>query len=270
MTSKPTTEPAVAERPGNYALVNGIRLYYEDYGSGRPLVLLPGGMLTIELNFDPLIAELASGHRVLAVELQGHGRTEDIEREMTIDNLVDDVVALLRSLGILEADFLGFSLGGMVALGLALYHPHLVGALVIASTPYEADGFHPETRPESADPASPRLPTAADFAALQTAYREVAPDPEAFSTVQAKVAALVGSYEGWTSDEIRALQARTLILVGDNDFVRLDHAAEMARLVGHAELRVIAHTTHMEMTRRPQEVLEEVLAFLAPAGSTQG
>jgi pimeloyl-ACP methyl ester carboxylesterase len=247
---------------GKYADVNGIRLYYEEYGAGRPLVLLPGGMLTIGLTFGPMLGELAAGRRVIAIELQGHGHTEDIDRAMTIDNLVDDVVALLRSLEILEADVFGYSLGGMVALGLALYHPHLVGRLVLASTPYDAEGYHPETRPASFDPSSPRAPTAADGESWQAAYRAVAPEPERFDAVRAKVASLVEHYDGWTTDEIRALQAPTLLLLGENDFVRLEHAAEMAELIGHAQLRVLPGATHVDMTRRPEELLAAVLPFL--------
>jgi pimeloyl-ACP methyl ester carboxylesterase len=252
-----------AEATGHYALVNGVRLYYEEYGAGRPLILLHGGMLTIDLTFGPMIAELATQHRVIAIELQGHGHSADSERAMSIDNLIDDVVALVRSLEILEADFFGFSLGGIVALGLALYHPHLVGNLVLASTPYQADGYHADTRPESFDPSSSRMPTAADAESWLQAYRRVAPGAEGFAALQAKVSATVRDYEGWSRDEMRSLQARTLILVGDNDFVRLEHAEEMAQLIGHGQLTVIPHATHTELLRRPEEILATVVPFLA-------
>ena len=114
--------PRAAYRPTGmaYAPVNGLQLYYEIHGSGKPLVLLHGGLMTIDLNFGPLLEPLAGGRQVIAVELQGHGHTADIDRPMTIQALAGDVVALLDQLGIAEADLLGFSLGGLVAYAVAL------------------------------------------------------------------------------------------------------------------------------------------------------
>src|SRR2546429_8495697 len=122
-----------------YASVNGLELYYEIHGSGKPLVLLPGGLMTIDLNFGPLLKQLAATRQVIAVELQGHGHTADTDRPMTIGALASDVVALLDQLGIDQADLFGFSLGGLVAFGVAVGAPDRVGKMIAAS----ADPFRP-------------------------------------------------------------------------------------------------------------------------------
>src|SRR5207245_8925295 len=147
-----------------YAPVNGLQLYYETRGSGRPLVLLHGGLMTIDLNFGPLLEPLAASRQVIAVELQGHGHTADTDRAMTIEALAGDVIALLDHLGIAEADLFGFSLGGLVACAVALGARARVGKLIIAS----ADAHRPPGR-GSAPLTDHRLPTAADFQALRDA-----------------------------------------------------------------------------------------------------
>jgi pimeloyl-ACP methyl ester carboxylesterase len=155
-----------------YTSVNGLQLYYETHGSGRPLVLLHGGLLTIDLNFGPLLEPLAASRQVIAVELQGHGHTADTDRPMTIEALAGDVVALLDYLGVAEADFFGFSLGGLVACAVALSAPARVGKLIVAS----ADPHRPPGR-VSAPLDEDRMPTTADFQAWRDAYDAVAPDP---------------------------------------------------------------------------------------------
>ena len=137
-----------------YAPVNGLQLYYEAHGTGRPLVLLHGGLMTIDLNWGPLLEPLAATRQVIAVELQGHGRTADTDRPMTIEALADDVVALLDHLGIADADLFGFSLGGLVAYTIALGAPDRVGKLIVAS----ADAHRPPGR-ESVPLDDDRMPT---------------------------------------------------------------------------------------------------------------
>src|SRR5580658_5216382 len=195
-----------------YASVNGLRLYYEVRGSGRPLVLLHGGLLTIELSFGPLLGSLAASRQVIAVELQGHGRTADTDRPMTIEALAGDVVALLDHLRIAEADLFGFSLGGLVAYAVALGAPARVGKLIVAS----ADAHRPPGR-ESVPLDEDRMPTAADFQAMRDAYDAVAPDPAHFDEFAAKTSAMVHQVPGWT-DELRSLRAPTLLIFGDRDF----------------------------------------------------
>jgi pimeloyl-ACP methyl ester carboxylesterase len=239
-----------------YAPVNGLQLYYEIHGSGRPLVLLHGGLLTIGLNFGPMLEPLAASRQVIAVELQGHGHTADSGRALTIEALAGDVVALLDQLGIAEADVFGFSLGGLVACAIALGTPARVGKLIVAS----ADPHRPPGR-ESAPLGDDRLPTPADFQAMRDAYDQVAPDPAHFDEFAAKNSALVHEFPGWT-DELGTLQVPTLLLFGDRDFSPLPDVVEMFELLPNAQLAVLPGTTHVGITRRPGEVLALIKPFL--------
>jgi pimeloyl-ACP methyl ester carboxylesterase len=239
-----------------YAPVNGLRLYYETHGSGRPLVLLHGGLMTIDLNFGPLLAPLAERRQVIAVELQGHGRTADTGRPMTIEALAGDVVALLDQLGVAQADLFGFSLGGLVAYAVALGEPTRVGKLIVAS----ADAHRPPGR-ESVPPSGDRLPTQADFQAMRDAYAAVAPDPAHFEEFAARESALVHEFPGW-SDELRSLRAPTLLIFGDRDFSPLPDAVELFELLPDAQLAVLPGSTHVGLTRRPGEMLVLITSFL--------
>src|SRR5689334_18242071 len=239
-----------------YAPVNGLQLYYEIHGSGKPLVLLHGGLMTIDLNFGPLLEPLAGGRQVIAVELQGHGHTADTGRAMTIEALAGDVVALLDHLGIAEADLFGFSLGGLVAYAIALGAPARVGKLIVAS----ADAHRPPGR-ESAPLSEDRLPTPADFQEMRDVYDTVAPDPAHFDEFAAKTSAMVHQFPGWT-DELRSLQAPTLLIFGDRDFSPLPDVVEMFELLPNAQLAVLPGTTHIGVTRHHSEVLALITPFL--------
>jgi len=239
-----------------YASVNGLRLYYEIRGSGRPLVLLHGGLLTIDLNFGPLLEPLAASRQVIALELQGHGHTADTGRPMTIEALASDVVGLLDQLGIAEADLFGFSLGGLVAYAIAVGAPARVCKLIVAS----ADAHRPPGR-ESAPLDDDRLPTPADFQAMRDAYEAVAPRPGDFAGSAAKTEALVHEMPGWT-DELRSLRAPTLLIFGDRDFSPLPDVLELFGLLPNAQLAVLPGTTHMDVTRRPAQLLALITPFL--------
>jgi len=239
-----------------YATVNGLDLYYEMHGAGRPLVLLHGGLMTIDLNFGSMLEPLARNRQVVAVELQGHGHTADADRPMTIEGQADDVVALLDHLDIADADLFGFSLGGLVACAVALRTPERVDKLILASADVHRPPGH-DTAPLDDD----RLPTPADFQEMRDAYEAVAPDPEHFDAFGAKLTAMVHGFAGWT-DELRTLQAPTLLMFGDRDFVPLPDAVVTAELVPNAQLAVLPGTTHVGMARRPNELLALVTPFL--------
>jgi pimeloyl-ACP methyl ester carboxylesterase len=239
-----------------YASMNGLRLYYETRGTGRPLVLLHGGLMTIDLNFGPLLEPLAASRQVIAVELQGHGHTADTGRPMTIKALADDLIALLDHLGIAEADLFGFSLGGLVAYAVALGAPARVGKLIVASV----DAQRPPGR-ESVPLDDGRMPTPAEFQAMRDAYDAVAPDPAHFDEFAAKTAAMVHEFPGWT-DELRSLQAPTLLIFGDRDFSPLPDVLETFALVPDAQLAVLPGTTHVGLTRRSGEVFALITPFL--------
>jgi pimeloyl-ACP methyl ester carboxylesterase len=236
---------------GRYARVNGLDLYYEIHGSGQPLVVLPGAYLTIEA-MGELVPQLAAARRVIAVELQGHGHTADIERPLRYELLADDIAALIGHLGLEQADLFGFSLGGGVGLQTAIRHPEVVRKLALASTPFKRDGWYPE------DLAAMGAMSAEAFAGtpIHEAYLKTSPRPEAWPTVVAKVRQLVTSDYDWT-EGVAALKTPILILVGDADGMRLAHAVEFFGLLGGgkadgdmaglppAQLAVLPATTHV-------------------------
>jgi pimeloyl-ACP methyl ester carboxylesterase len=248
--------PAVVSTQA-YASVNSLQMYYEVHGTGPPLVLVHGGALTIGLSFGPMIPALAQTHRVIAVEMQGHGHTAQIDREMTPANLADDIVSLLGQLGIEQTDLWGYSLGGCVSLEIVTRHPNLVRRLVLASTPTCRSDFALDGQL-----ADDKMPTGADAQEWEAEYRRVAPHPDGFADLIARAAAMVGAIEDWSPDDLRAIQAPTLILIGDKDFITIEQAARTLDLIPDAQLAILPGATHVEVTRRPHQVLAMINPFL--------
>ena len=240
-----------------YATIGDQRLYYEVHGSGRPLVLLHGGLLTIGLSFGPLLGPLAAARRVIAVELQGHGHTADTDRPMTIAALAGDVVELLDELEIAQADLFGFSLGGLVASEVAFRAPERVGKMIVAS----ANPHRPPGR-ESVPVDAALLPTQADFEAMRDAYLAVAPDPGHFEKFAARASGMVHEVPGRTADELRSVRTPALLVFGDRDFTPLSDAAELYGLLPDARLAVLPGTAHIDVMRRPDELLALITPFL--------
>ncbi|MGH8915881.1 MAG: alpha/beta fold hydrolase, partial [Acidimicrobiia bacterium] len=160
---------------GTRVSINGIDLYHEVHGTGRPLVVLHGGVMNASTCFGAMIPRLVEAHQVIAVDLQGHGHTADTDRPLTLASFAADVVGLLDHLGIDRADLFGFSLGCLVSIEMAVTYPTRVGRLVLASGHIRADGYHPEI--QDPEQTSPLLPTEEDFEAMRVAYEAVAPDP---------------------------------------------------------------------------------------------
>ena len=213
---------------GDYAEVNGLRMYYETLGTGRPLVVLHGAYMTVD-GMGGLVTNFAESRRVIAVELQGHGRTADVaDRPITYEGMADDVAAMLRHLGIDEADAFGYSMGGGVALQLAIRHPGSVRRLVVVSASYTSDGMQPELH-EMVPSITPEM-----FAGspMESAYRELAPNPEDFPVLVEKLKELDMTPFDWGAENIQGIGAPTMIVVGDSDAVSLEHAVEMFRLLG--------------------------------------
>jgi pimeloyl-ACP methyl ester carboxylesterase len=250
---------------GAYASVNGIDLYYEILGADRPgppLIMLHGGALTFHLSFDPLLPTLTAERKVIGIELQGHGHTADGDRPFSIRQCAEDVIALLDQLGIERADFVGYSLGGLVSTEVAVLAPERVGRLVLAAShfgPTRSKAYYPEIT--GLDLESPRMPTEEEGAAMIRAYEEVAPNPEGFYPSVQKYQAAVHDYEGWTDEQLARLTMPVLIIIGDTDFVRLEHAVEMKQSVSNAQLAILPGTKHMQVIR-PDLVLPMVTAFL--------
>ncbi|HYQ85218.1 MAG TPA: alpha/beta hydrolase [Rubrobacter sp.] len=213
---------------GDYAEIDGLRMYYETRGTGSPLLVLHGAYMTVDA-MGSLVPDLAETRRVISVELQGHGRTADVaDRPITYEGMADDVAALLRRLGIDEADAFGFSMGGGVALQLAIRHPGSVRRLVVASASYTSDGMQPELH-EMIPSLTPEM-----FAVspIEAAYREVAPKPEDFPVLVEKLKELDMTPFDWGAENVREIGAPTMIVVGDSDAVSLEHAVGMFRLLG--------------------------------------
>jgi pimeloyl-ACP methyl ester carboxylesterase len=245
-----------------YADVNGLHLYYETHGTGSPLVLLHGGMLTIDLDFGALLPGLARRHRVIAVELQGHGRTADSEREISPAAHASDVVALLDHLGIDRAHVLGHSMGAAAALELAVSHPDRVRSVVPVSVSVRPDGLHEDLTDPARMATSDRLPTAEDFAAMRSAYEALSPHPERFDAFLQALSANQNDSRGWTDQQLAGITAPVLVINGDRDFVTVEHAGLIGRLIPGSRIAILPGCTHMDTTRRPDLVLPMLAAFL--------
>jgi pimeloyl-ACP methyl ester carboxylesterase len=245
-----------------YADVNGLHMYYEMYGEGSPLVLLHGGMMTIDLNFATLIPALAGGHQVIGVEMQGHGRTGDIEREITPAALASDVVGLLDHLGIDRAHVLGHSMGGAVTLELGVNHGGRVRSLVPISASVRPDGMHEDLTDPAKMATSTRLPTQQDFTDFQEAYRRLSPHPEHFNDFLTSMSQSAADLQGWSDEQLAGITAPALLVLGDRDFVTAEHGALMQKLIPGSQLAVLPDTTHMQATRRADLLLPMLASFL--------
>jgi pimeloyl-ACP methyl ester carboxylesterase len=233
--------PAGTREGGHHADVDGLRMYYEIHGRGRPLVLLHGGGSTIQTSFGAVLPVLARSHRVIAPEQQAHGRTADVDRPLTFEQMADDTAALLRQLGVRGADVLGFSNGGHLALVLALRHPELVGRLVLCSAYSARDGFAPALR-EGFDHA--RL---SDMpAALREGYLAVAKDPDGLRAQFEKTVAMMKTFPDLPEADLRALRVPALVMAGDHDVVLLEHEVRLAQLLPDARLAVLPDARHGE------------------------
>ena len=253
---------AVEPRQSGYADVNGLHMYYEIYGEGSPLVLLHGGMLTIDLNFAALIPSLAAGHRVIGVEMQGHGRTADIDRPITPAALAGDVAALLDELGIDRAHVFGHSMGGAVTLELGVTYPDRVRSLVLASVSVRPEGLHEDLTDPARQATSTRMPTQQDFAEFQQGYQRLSPHPEHFTDFLTMLSQSTADTRGWSDEQLAGITAPVLLVLGDRDFTTIEHAALMQQLIPGSQLAVLPDTTHMQVTRRADLLLPMLERFL--------
>ncbi|MET8159374.1 alpha/beta hydrolase [Sphaerisporangium sp. NPDC005289] len=213
---------------GQYAEVNGINLYYETHGAGRPMILLHGGLGSGEM-FEPILPTLADHHQVVAVDLQGHGRTADIDRPLDIRLMADDIAALIDHLGLQKPDVVGYSLGGGVALQVAIKYPEKVGRLVTASANISRDAIYPEILQQQVQVSG----AAAEFmkdTPMYELYQRVAPRPEDFPKLLDKIGEALAKDFDFT-EEVRGLQMPTLVVAADADMAPPSHYAEVFKLL---------------------------------------
>lgn len=218
----------------HYATVNGLKMYYEIHGSGKPLVLIHGGGSTIKSTFGTILPELSKTHQVIAVELQAHGHTPDIDRPMTFEQDADDVAALLKQLQIPKADILGFSNGGTTSLQIAIRHPALVNKLVLASTTYKRDGLVPGFFEGMQHASLDNMPQP-----LKDAYLEANPDPKGLLAMFNRDATRMIHFKDISEADIKAIQAPALIINGFQDVVLPEHALALSRTLPHAQLTIL-------------------------------
>ena len=249
-----------------YAPVNGLRIYFEIHGVAKPtqppLMLLHGGGDTIQTSFGQILPALAGERQVIAFEQQGYGHTADIaDRPFSFEQSADDAAALLQYLHIEKADLFGFSNGGTIALQVAIRHPKIVRKLVAASALAKRDGAYPWLWDAMANAKLENMPRE-----LQEEYLKVAPQPENLRMMHDKAVQRVRDFKDIPADSLRSIAAPTLMVVGDADVIRPEHAVEMFRLLPHAQLAVLPGTDHMHVTARTGWLMPMIGGFLdAPA-----
>ena len=252
----------------SYADVNGLKMYYEVYGKGKPIVLIHGSYMTIPWNWSHIIPLLAKDRKVIVAEMQGHGRTRDISREFSYEGMADDVSSLLTYLKIDSADILGYSMGAGVAFQVAVRHPNQVRRLVIVSGAYAHNGWWPDTE------ASFATFTAEMFKGTpaQKQYDSLGNDPDRFPEFVKKVVSIDLKPFDWTKD-VKNIKAPIFMAIGDADGIRYEHALELFRAKGggkqgdlhglaKSRLAILPGTTHLGMLARTDWLIPMVTDFL--------
>ena len=256
-----------------YANVNGLNMYYETHGNGgRPLLLLHGNLSTIDVDFGRMIPAFAKTRQVIAIEQQAHGHTADIDRPLRIKNWAHDTAVLLAQLGIGAVDIFGYSSGSAVAFQLALDHPELVHKLVLGSFSYQLQGLHPEVlggiqglRPEHLA-GTP----------FEESYARAAPRPEDWPVLIEKIKDMDQDLPEWSADSVQELGKPIMVVIGDSDIVRPEHAVETFRLLGggvigdltglpSSRLAVLPGTTHITLVHRAEWLVPMIEDFLEAA-----
>lgn len=264
-----TALPAQQGPTTGYAPVNGLNMYYEVHGSGAPVVLLHGAFMPITVNWGGWIDELSKTRQVIAVEMQGHGRTADIPRDLTSENLADDVAALLTFLKIPRADLIGYSMGGGVAMQVAVRHPDRVRRVVVLSAPFRRDGMVPG----ALDLIRTLTADAFKDSPIETEYKRLSPTPDRFARFVERVVAAASTGSDLRVDQLRSTTAPMLFVQGDADGILLQHVAEMFRAKGgetHGDmgprsasrLAILPNTTHVTLLQRFSLIVPMVNDFL--------
>lgn len=261
-----TVNQKIQPTESGYADVNGLKMYYEVYGKGDPIIMLHGGYMNIP-SMGEIIPKLASTHKVYALEFQGHGRTNDINRPITYPNLADDVAAFMDTVGLKKADVFGYSVGAEVGLQLAIRHTEKVNRLIAASAAYDLEGWQPDFKaaiPKMTVEMIVKMPFAED-------YRKLAPNPDGFPALAEKLIALEKEPMAWKED-VKKLKIPVLIIAGDADVATLEHTIALFRLLGggvmgdmgkplpDSRLAIMPGTSHTAVITQ----VDLLLAFIEP------
>ncbi|XYI03783.1 alpha/beta fold hydrolase [Sorangium sp. So ce1128] len=263
-TVSQSTEPAES----GYADVNGLKMYYEVHGKGKPIVLLHGSFMNIPMNWAHIIPSLARSRQVIVAEMQGHGRTRDVPREFSYEGMADDVSGLLKHLRIVSADVLGYSMGGGVAFQVAIRHPEQVRRIVILSGAYAHDGWWPDAEASFATMNADMF----KGTPIEEQYLKFGNDPARFPEFIKKVISVDLKPYDW-SNEVKGIKAPLFIVIGDADGVRYEHALELFRAKGggkmgdihglpKSRLAIIPGTTHIGMMQRVSWLVPMITEFL--------
>lgn len=271
MTTFLAVAAAAQQKPMmGYAPVNGLKMYYEVHGSGEPVVLLHGAFMAISGDWNDWIDELSKTRKVIAVEMQGHGRTADIDRDISFENLADDVASLLDHLKIKQADLIGYSLGGGVAIQTAIRHPEMVRKVVSISAVMRRDGWVKE----GAEAIGKLTAEVFKGSPMESEYKRLSPTPEKFADLIKHVIANASKPYDFGADRLKATKAPMFFIFGDADGVRFEHIAEMYRLKGggniHGDMQprsasrlaILPDTTHVTLMNRMMIIVPMIDDFL--------
>ena len=257
-----------APSESGYAPVSGLNMYYEVSGKGEPLIVLHGAYMNIP-SMGEIIPKLANTHKVYAIEFQGHGRTNDIDRPITYPNLAEDVAVFMDAVGLKKADVFGYSMGAEVGLQLAIRYPEKINKLIFASGAYDLEGWQPEFKaviPDMTVEMLVNMPLAED-------YRKLAPDPDGFPELARKLIALEKEPMAWEED-VKKLNTPVLIIAGDADVATLEHTVALFRLLGggvmgdmgnplsNSRLAIMPATSHTAVISQPDLLFVFIEPFL--------
>lgn len=229
-----TNKETSRKTSNGYASLNGLKMYYEISGEGTPLVLVHGGGSTLQTTFGRIIPELSKNHKVIAVEMQAHGHTADIDRPLSFQQDADDLALLLKTLNIDKANVFGFSNGASTTLHFAIRHPRMTGKIIIASTFYKKSGAPDWFWEMMSKPTFAGMPQI-----YKDAYLKINPDSSALYRMYERDVARMQSFEDIPEQQIKSIDAPSFIIIGDKDVVKMEHAVEMQGILPNSRLAII-------------------------------
>ncbi len=250
VNKKTMGSPTTPNSKGTYAPVNGLNMYYEIHGTGTPLVLIHGGGSTLQTSFGRVLHDFAQTHKVIAVEMQAHGHTADIDRPLSFEQDADDIAALLKHLKIDKANIFGFSNGASTTLQFAVRHPEMTHKIVVASTVYKKAGAPAWFWDMMAKPSFEGMPQA-----YKDAFLQINPDTHALYRMYERDVARMQSFPDMTDEQIKSIKVPAFIITGDRDVTTPEHLGEMQRLMAQARIAIIpgVHGEYMGELTTPQD-----------------